>query len=57
MSVSVLRDWGRDTPQGRFVKAAHDEACRFFGIVLSPAYNKAHANHLHLELGRFRFCR
>jgi hypothetical protein len=57
MTVSVLRDWGKDTPEGRFLKAAHDESCRFFGIVLSPAYNKAHANHLHLELGRFRFCR
>ena len=56
-SVSVLRDWGKDTPKGRFLTASRDEACRFFGMVLSPAYNEAHANHFHLELGRFGLCR
>lgn len=56
-SVSVLRDWGKDTAKGRFLTAARDEACRFFGMVLSPAYNEAHANHFHLELGRFGLCR
>jgi hypothetical protein len=55
--ASVLRDWGKDTANGRFLKAAHDESCRFFGIVLSPDYNQAHANHFHLELGGFRLCR
>ena len=56
-SVSVLRDWGKDTARGRFLTDARDQACRFFGIVLSPAYNAAHANHFHLELGRFGPCR
>ena len=56
-TVSVLRDWGKDTPRGRFLTEARDEACRFFGIVLSPAYNAAHANHFHLELGGFGLCR
>lgn len=56
-SVTVLRDWGKDTPSGRFLTEARDEACRFFGIVLSPAYNTAHANHFHLELGGFGLCR
>jgi hypothetical protein len=56
-SVSVLRDWDDDGPKGRFLTAARDEACRFFGIVLSPDYNRAHANHFHLELRRFGLCR
>jgi hypothetical protein len=56
-TVSVLRDWGKDSPKGRFLIAARDEACRFFGMVLSPDYNRAHANHFHLELGRFGGCR
>lgn len=56
-SVSVLRDWGKDTAQGRFLAEARNEACRFFGIVLSPVYNSAHANHFHLELGGFGLCR
>jgi hypothetical protein len=56
-SVSVLRDWGKDTARARFLTEARDEACRFFGIVLSPAYNEAHANHFHLEIGGFGLCR
>jgi hypothetical protein len=56
-SVSILRDWGKDTARGRFLTDARDEACRFFGIVLSPDYNTAHANHFHLELGGFGLCR
>jgi hypothetical protein len=56
-SVSILRDWDKDTARGRFLTEARDEACRFFGIVLSPDYNEAHANHFHLELGRFGLCR
>jgi hypothetical protein len=56
-SVSVLRDWGKEDAKGRFLAAARDEACRLFGIVLSPDYNRAHANHFHLELGRFGLCR
>jgi hypothetical protein len=56
-TTSVLRDWGKDDAKGRFLAAARDESCRFFGIVLSPDYNRAHANHFHLELGGFRLCR
>jgi hypothetical protein len=56
-SISVLRDWSRDDAKGRFLAAAREEACRFFGIVLSPDYNEAHANHFHLELRSFGLCR
>jgi hypothetical protein len=56
-TVSIAKDWGKETPQGRFLAAARDEACRFFNIVLSPNYNALHANHFHLDLGGFRICR
>jgi hypothetical protein len=56
-TVSVLRDWNGDGAKAQFLRAARDESCRFFGIVLSPDYNAAHANHLHLELGGYRLCR
>ena len=49
--------WGKDTPEARFLTAARDEACRFFNVVLSPDYNRLHANHFHLDLGGFRMCR
>jgi hypothetical protein len=55
--ISVLRDWDDKGPKGLFLHAARDEACRFFGPVLSPDYNAAHANHFHLELGSFGLCR
>ena len=47
--VSVRRDWTGDTPQARFLRAVRDGACPWFSITLSPDYNAAHADHLHLD--------
>ena len=60
--VSVLRDWGGDTPKSEFLREVRDGSCRLFSTVLSPDYNAAHADHLHLdqaERGSFgwRACR
>lgn len=56
--VTIIRDWRSDDPAVRgFLKTIHDSACRRFGTVLSPDYNAAHANHLHLEADRANFCR
>jgi hypothetical protein len=56
--ISVLADWNRGDPQARaFLRAVHQSACKRFGTVLGPAYNAAHANHLHMELGDGSFCR
>ena len=56
--VTILKDWRSDDPAVRdFLKTIHDSACRRFGTVLSPDYNAAHANHLHLEDDRAGFCR
>jgi hypothetical protein len=54
--ISILHDWGKDTAEARFLSDAR-EACRFFNVVLSPDYNRLHANHFHLDLGGFRMCR
>jgi hypothetical protein len=50
-SATVVRDYGKPTPEGRFLDAAHDQACRLFGVVLGPRYNRLHANHFHLDMG------
>jgi len=50
--VNVLRDWGDGEDSGRFLIAVRDAACSNFGTVLSPDYNAAHADHLHLDQGR-----
>jgi hypothetical protein len=56
--LTVLADWTSPDPQvQRFLTTIHDSACRRFGTVLSPAYNAAHRNHLHLEDDGARFCR
>jgi hypothetical protein len=55
--ISVLNHWDEDDARGVFLRAARDEACRFFGPVLSPDYNAAHANHFHLEIGGMGPCR
>lgn len=56
-TVTVAADWGKPTPAGRFLKDAHDAACGLFNVVLGPDYNRLHANHFHLDLGRYRACR
>jgi hypothetical protein len=55
--ISVLKDYGTQTPEGRFLDGAHDSACDLFNIVLGPKYNRLHANHFHLDFSGFRFCR
>ncbi|MBH5322504.1 extensin-like domain-containing protein [Aurantiacibacter sediminis] len=50
--ISLLADWDDIGEAGRFLRAAHDSACLNFGIVLSPEYNAAHADHFHLDQGR-----
>ncbi|WP_333835977.1 extensin family protein [Novosphingobium sp.] len=53
--VTVLRDWRDADPQTRaFLRTVRDSACKRFGTVLSPDYNAAHRDHLHLEVGPAR---
>ena len=47
--ISVARDWSGDGEEAAFLRRARDEACAVFGTVLSPDYNAAHADHLHLD--------
>jgi hypothetical protein len=47
--VSVLADWKDGGSKGRFLKAVRDGACRLFATTLSPDYNAAHRDHLHLD--------
>lgn len=47
--ISVVGDWAGEGAEARFLRRARDEACTVFGTVLSPDYNAAHADHLHLD--------
>lgn len=55
--VTVAAHFDEDGPRGRFLRAARDGACRVFRVTLSPDYNAAHRDHLHLDMGAFRSCR
>lgn len=50
--VSVLDDWFNGTRDEReFLHVVQDSACKRFATVLSPEYNAAHRDHLHVEVG------
>jgi hypothetical protein len=54
--VSVAADWSDKGPKGRFLHEVRDGACRLYTHTLSPDYNSAHRDHLHLdEAGKGRF--
>ncbi|KQN03299.1 MULTISPECIES: extensin family protein [Sphingomonas] len=56
--ITVLNDWNSADPQVRqFLQTIRASACKRFGTVLSPDYNAAHRNHLHLEDDHANFCR
>ena len=48
--VTVLEHWDGDSPEARFLRRIRDEGCQVYGTVLSPEYNAAHRDHLHLEI-------
>ena len=47
--ISLLRDWPGGGQGSLFLHRVRDGACKAFGTVLSPEYNAAHADHLHLD--------
>lgn len=55
--IRVLADWKEQDKRGEFLREARTSACQFFDGVLSPDYNSAHRDHLHLDRGRWRVCR
>lgn len=55
--ISVLKDWSGTGPEAQFLHKVHNEACHYFRVALSPNYNAAHKNHLHLDRGLGWVCR
>lgn len=58
--IRVLGDWDGNDAGADFLHRVRDGACDVFGTVLSPEYNAAHADHLHLDQagrGLGGFCR
>lgn len=57
--ISILEGWDGDEAEKRFLRTVRDGACRLFSTTLSPDYNRAHADHFHLDqTSRYRgMCR
>lgn len=58
--IGVAADWSEKGPEAAFLRAVRDGACAMFATVLSPDYNAAHRDHLHLDQaarGGWSYCR
>ncbi len=47
--ITVARDWRGTGPEAALLHEVRDGACRLFATTLSPDYNAAHRDHLHLD--------
>jgi hypothetical protein len=47
--ITVARDWTGSGEKAAFLHDVRDGACDLFATVLSPDYNAAHHDHLHLD--------
>lgn len=47
--ITVARDWRDGGKRAAFLRDVRDGACRLFATTLSPDYNAAHRDHLHLD--------
>jgi hypothetical protein len=52
-SITVLRDFYRDTPEGKFLRRLHDQwrSDTRLSYVLGPDHDAAHKNHFHIDHG------
>lgn len=47
--ISLVGDWNGDPAEAAFLREVRDGACKLFATTLSPDYNEAHRDHLHLD--------
>ncbi len=59
--VAVEQGWRGASSERRFLNTVHDDACGEFHTVLGPNADRAHRNHIHLDLQNRRsgstYCR
>lgn len=54
--VAVKEDWQRPGPRREFLREVARRACAYFSVVLTPAHDATHHDHLHLDIGPYRLC-
>lgn len=55
--ISVRSGWAGEADEAAFLREVHGGACGLFRGVIGPDGDAAHADHFHLDMGRWRFCR
>lgn len=55
-TVMVASGWRGSRAERRFLRAVAAAACRHFSVTLTPASDRAHRDHLHLDIGPWRLC-
>jgi len=50
--ITIVGNWKGDGARALFLRDVRDGACRLFATTLSPDYNAAHRDHLHLDQAR-----
>ncbi len=54
--ISLVGDFGKATPEGRFLERIRKESCSLFSTTLGPDYNALHRDHFHLDMGGYSIC-
>jgi hypothetical protein len=55
--LTMLKDWDGQAKDARFLREVQRGAWQIFSVTLSPDYNAAHADHLHVDMGPARAVR
>ncbi len=55
-AVTVASGWRGSRAERRFLRAVAEAACRHFSVTLTPASDRAHRDHLHVDIGPWRLC-
>jgi hypothetical protein len=54
--VPIQKNWDGQGKKSKFWKKIRTKACKSFDLVLSPDFNAAHHDHLHLDAGYYQRC-
>lgn len=55
--ISLRSGWTGEADEAAFLREVHQGACGLFRGVIGPDGDAAHADHFHLDMGRWRYCR
>lgn len=55
--VSVQHDWDERGAKRAFLRALSNAACDHFSIVLTPNHDRAHRDHIHIDIGPWKLCK